>query len=641
MLRRSHLGRSLKAGCIRRRGRSLGRSRQKISGLIEAAAAAAAAAVAAVGACEQRVQALFSSPQNVAPPPREPVESSRESGQSALLAAKKNKVSDVQHQLLADHTLLGEQIQQESHRITQGRLVDGETFGAPPGDSSCVAWASNKLNEEKLQNTLSPIREAAAASTPPPCDTGADERSKTKYCPMLGPISHQTPAVEDAIIPSMPSPHIPRVEFECAYVRPIAELEPLLPSPVMKAPAEATTDAIRRNHPSPHIPRIESESAYIRPIAGLEPAFPSPVLQVHAGVSIADGESYHQQVLASACRLTNARRIAATGLQFNGGNSPCWKGMHTDIMIRPARCPAGNAILPSSSGIGETNTVSKSHRRSRTDTSSLGRKVESRSSSTPVQDKRSRTRKQFYPVASCHEGTNLPLLEGVQGTPGRYGCKAVPVAYQRDPSMSIFNQLFTDSVRRQKNLILLRTQKLLEDNIYFRLGKTYTGQDRKKTKSRKTPQVSAGRFPSPCSLDKATNTDKTCGVLLKHDVNICCDSHVSSQDTQLSSYAERAGVASKIWTKRCLSSLSNGGKSNASSRHEQSVPTIDANKHQACLYHSRMLVFHTNVPEAPQTEGSKRRTQSADPENSAPFYLPPVRHVCRNSAAAVEAESIL
>lgn len=64
-------------------------------------------------------------------------------------------------------------------------------------------------------------------------------------------------------------------------------------------------------------------------------------------------------------------------------------------------------------------------------------------------------------ITRGEETWKSPLANGGRGTGGRYRCNAVPLAYRRDPSLSIFSQLFEDRLRRQTNILILRRQKEL------------------------------------------------------------------------------------------------------------------------------------------------------------------------------------
>ncbi|CDJ54039.1 hypothetical protein, conserved [Eimeria brunetti] len=210
----------------------------------------------------------------------------------------------------------------------------------------------------------------------------------------------------------------------------------------------------------PTLPRAASEPACPKVAVGLELSFPSPGIIVSPKGGIDYDGSYSRMEVTLSPSLPIIRSVPIIKLQTKTsagcdceGASQGRRTEPSDYSAYVAPCRKCNSMPTTSTLFPSRGNLSRGSRASHIDSLRRG---------TVIRDGRSRQREDTNAETSSNKAGANPLGEVLRGTPARYRCNAIPMAYHRDPSISVFSQLFEDSFRRQRNLLILRRQKHLE-----------------------------------------------------------------------------------------------------------------------------------------------------------------------------------
>ncbi|CDJ34994.1 LOW QUALITY PROTEIN: uncharacterized protein EMH_0069350 [Eimeria mitis] len=367
-------------------------SQEGPTALLEAAAAATAAALAVVGVCEQRAHKLIAGSQTSVPPIGDSAQglgsSSQREGSAGVTTGGS---SGLQQQLLI--TKLPEEAQQDIPGISPTPRVNGELAQLPQDDVLLRSRGSNMLIAKELQRCLASFQEADDSFTRPSQDL-THKRGNTLQLQLALPQRSQPDPTEKLQIgqPDLGGPMLPRAASE------------------------------------PTCPKLA---------IGLELSFPSPGMFSRG--TIDDKGSYSRVEVTLAPSLPNIRSSPVQTLQTTTNASPNWEGSSGERKTEPSDFLPDVEGSRKRNGMPMTNPLIASCR-----SLSGGRRISrvvSRNSSRVIRSSSSGKRGNIHANACSNKTGDIPVVKGLHGTPGRYRCNAVPMAYHRDPSISIFSQL--------------------------------------------------------------------------------------------------------------------------------------------------------------------------------------------------------
>ncbi|CDI80954.1 hypothetical protein, conserved [Eimeria praecox] len=397
---------------------------ERPAALVEAAAAATAAALAVVGGCEQRAHKLLSDSQSPALSVGDSAQvTAGISGKEGVPGATTERPPGLQQQLLT--AKLSEEARQEKRPILHTSPKSEELAQPLQGEVFFQSQESNRVAAKEPQRCIASSEEPDNSLGRPPQYSIREGENDWQLQLTLPRISHLDP------------------------------------------------NEIHDDLGGPMLPRGRSERTCPKLAIGLELSFPSPGRNMSAREAVDGERSYSQIEVTFAPSLPNDSSIPIHKLQTKSSASCNWEGASRGRRNEPSDFPAGVAAFRKRNSMPMTRALNASRR-----SLSRGNRAShaySHSSSTAIRDSSSGQRGNIPAKASSLKAGDISLVEGLQGTPGRYRCNAIPMAYQRDPSISIFSQLFEDSFRRQRNLFLLRMQKNLGSISIIRPQRTREG----------------------------------------------------------------------------------------------------------------------------------------------------------------------
>lgn len=412
----------------RRRTRTIC-SQERPFAILQAAAAATAAALAAVGVCEQRAHKLLAHSQN-------PVFSIGDSAQGSVGTVKSEGHRGATHGLLPGSqqqlpaAKLGEKVRRDSARPLGRPSMNEEPARPHQREVNFQSRESNDVVARKLQWCLASFQKA------------------------YDPLNHSSQDSAHGGNNVLPLQLAPSQSWQ--------------PSP---------TEYVEKGQPElgcPMLPRAASEPPCPKLSIGLDHSFPSPGRNISTSGAIDYSRSSSQVEVTVTPSVRNNRSIPAQRIQTKQNASRSREGSSggrrtepPDLLADASTCRKRNSMPLSSASLASCRSLSRGSR---------GSHVESRSRRTAIRSNSNGQRGNIHSETSRKKPGDILLVEGLHGVPGRYRCNAIPMAYHRDPSISIFSQLFEDSFRRQRNLLLLRMQKQLGSISIVRPQRTRGGE---------------------------------------------------------------------------------------------------------------------------------------------------------------------
>lgn len=223
------------------------------------------------------------------------------------------------------------------------------------------------------------------------------------------------------------------------------------PPQISQLDASETLEKGSADSAGPMLPRATAELPCPKLAIGLELSFPSP------GGAIQYERSYSRMDVTLAPGQPGIRSIPIQNLQPKRSVSLNWDGTYGCCKNEPPDSFPDVRAYRKCNSLPRMSSLTPSRRS--LSTCSRASYFDSHSNRAAIRNRSSGQRRHSHADTATHKARVIPVVEGLHGTPAKYRCNAIPVAYHRDPRISIFSQLFEDSFRREKNLLLLRMQK--------------------------------------------------------------------------------------------------------------------------------------------------------------------------------------